>query len=111
MEDEMLIISKTQVEVLRNRLADPGGLESGLREVRRMIEIKSTLLWRADLASCCVGPQWAARLDAEVQILENTINELETGNIDTAISLLGEYQQIIGYETLLAEEEVGCDNL
>ena len=51
MADEILIISKEQVNRLVEKLGDPSSLESGISEVRRMLDIKSTLAWRADAGS------------------------------------------------------------
>ena len=50
-EDNILIISKGQVEALIGRLADSASLEACIEEVQRMIAIKSTLAWRADSGS------------------------------------------------------------
>ena len=51
MEQDILIISKEQVQSLIRRLGDPGELESGISEVRRMRDIKLALAWRADAGS------------------------------------------------------------
>ena len=44
----MLIISREQIGDLIRKLQTPSGMESGMMEVRRMIEIKEALAWRAD---------------------------------------------------------------
>lgn len=44
LEQPVLIISKDQVQALRERLADPAQLGAGITEVRRMLRIKSKLL-------------------------------------------------------------------
>jgi len=49
--NDVLIISKDQVKTLIGWLADSAKLKSCVEEVRRMIDIKSTLAWRADMGS------------------------------------------------------------
>ena len=51
MEQEMLIISKQQVNSLIERLEDSIAIDACIEEIRRMLEIKSALLWRADTGS------------------------------------------------------------
>ena len=51
MGDGFLIINRDQVNALIGRLADPANLESCIDEVQRMVNIKKTLSWRADLGS------------------------------------------------------------
>ncbi|MFA4837711.1 MAG: hypothetical protein WC749_16800 [Dehalococcoidia bacterium] len=91
----MLVISKEQVESLRDRLKNSGELGSCIEEVKRMLEIKSTLLWRADAACGCVGNGPANSLYVEVQLIENTLVALEQGDIIKGASLLDEYVRIV----------------
>jgi len=51
MEDDILIIGKQQVNRLITRLGDATERESCISEVRRMLDIKETLAWRADSGS------------------------------------------------------------
>jgi len=51
MEENVLIISKEQVKALSDRLRDSNEIDSCIEEVKRMLDIKSTLLWRADAGS------------------------------------------------------------
>lgn len=95
MEHTMLIISKDQVRALIEKLNDSSRIDSGIEEVKRMLEIKSALLWRADAGSCCVGRDLPVRLDGEVRMLENTLHALEEGNVVEGISLLADYEKVI----------------
>jgi len=92
MQSEILLIGKEQVCSLRDRLRDPDKLSSCIEEVRRMVEIKSVLSWRADERSGCCAPGLPMYLYGEVQTLEMILIKLESGNIDEAISLLKDYE-------------------
>ena len=89
----MLIISKEQVENLIQRLSDPAKFDECRDEVKKMLEIKSALLWRADgMQSCCGSfDKIKVCLSSEVQILEDALDALDKGNIPRASSLLQEY--------------------
>ena len=95
MQSEILIISKEQVCSLRDRLRDPEKLSSCINEVRKMIEIKSVLSWRANARSGCCGLELPMYLFGELQILEKTLRQLELGNISEAISLLKDYEYLL----------------
>ena len=51
MEQEILTISKDQVNALIDRLGDSSEIDPCISEVKRMLGIKSALLWRADAGS------------------------------------------------------------
>ena len=95
----MLIISKHQVENLIQRLNTPAELGQCRDEVRKMLEIKSALLWRVEngpqgcgcCGQLCRGWELEAYLAGEVQILEDILDTLEEGNISRASSLLRDY--------------------
>ena len=86
----MLIIGAEQINSLISRLNDSSQLSQCQDEVRRMLEIKSELLWWAESGKCC---KWQVRdcLDGEVQILENILTSLLEGDISQALSLLRGY--------------------
>jgi hypothetical protein len=89
----VLIISKNQVEELIKKLADPAKLEECRDEVKRMLEIKSTLLWRAEGSQPCCGSFEGIKtcLGSETQILQDVLDALDKGDITRASSLLNEY--------------------
>ncbi len=96
MENEILLIDKTQIQKLRAKLTDTSRIDSCIEEVRRMIDIKSGLCWRADArASCCCGPDISLYLNGELQLLEAIFLNLESGNISKAASSLKEYETIM----------------
>ena len=92
---EIFTISKDQTRSLRDRLSGSGQPESGIEEVKKMIDIKSTLLWRADYACACVGNGPMNSLYAEVQILENVLDAMENGDGLKAAAILDEYLEIM----------------
>jgi hypothetical protein len=88
----VLIISKKQVENLIKKLADPARLAECRDEVKRMLEIKSALLWKAEPQPCCGSyEEIKTCLTSETQILQETLNALDEGNVQRATSLLTEY--------------------
>jgi hypothetical protein len=88
----VLIISRQQVDNLIQKLTDPAKLDECRDEVKKMLEIKSALLWKAEPETCC-GSLCRIRtcLTSEVQILEDVLSALDKGNISQASSLLTEY--------------------
>ena len=93
----MLIISKEQVENLIHKLSDPAKFEECRDEVKKMIEIKSALLWRAEGPRSCCGSleKIAVCLTSEVQILEEVLDALDKHDIPRALSLLRDYTRCL----------------
>jgi hypothetical protein len=89
----VLIISKNQVEELIKKLADPARLDECRDEVKRMLEIKSTLLWRAEGSQPCCGSFEGIKtcLTSETEILQDALDALDKGDMARASSLLKEY--------------------
>jgi len=93
----VLVISKEQVENLIHRLDEPTKLEQCREEVKKRLEIKSTLLWRAEGLQPCCGSfgQIKTCLASEVQILEEVLDALDKGKVSWASSLLRDYTQYL----------------
>ena len=92
----MIIINKDTVEDLIKKLNDPAGDKDVYADVKNMLEIKQTLLWRADAGTCCGSLESVASFIArETIILENTLAALGKGDRSEAIRLLQEYKQIL----------------
>ena len=85
------VITKEGVSDLQRRLLEPGEAADCRDELRRILEIKDTLLWRADKACACVGQSVGGHLAWEVQVLERALEALSKGNSAEAALLLGEY--------------------
>jgi hypothetical protein len=94
----VLVISEEQVENLINRLNDPAKLDECRDEVKKMIEIKSALLWRAEGPRSCCGSLEGIKvcLDSEVEILEEVLNALDKRDVPQASSLLRDYIRCLG---------------
>jgi len=90
----MFTIDREQVSALRAAIKDSSDLRPCIDEVKKMIEIKSAHLWRASAGSCCFGPEFACAIDSELQILENTLRHLESGNVTESVALLEEYEEL-----------------
>ena len=90
-DNEMLIINKDLVESLRIRLLNPDEAGQCRRQLERMLGIKETLFWRADVGTCCVGRAMSANLFGEVRLLEATLEAFNRGDYPRAASSLGEF--------------------
>ena len=93
----MFIIDKDSVNDIRHKLDDAGKAEDVADDVRKMLDIKQTLLWRSEAMSPCCGSlqEISSYLTFEVTTLENALNALESNNIPQASLLLGEYQRFL----------------
>ena len=89
----MLIISRKQVDNLIKKLTDPAKLDKCRDEVKKMLEIKSALLCRAEPQPCCGSyEEIKTCLTSEIQILQEALDALDDGNVTRAVSLLTEYK-------------------
>jgi len=86
----VLLITRDRIDSLRADLARPAQVNRCREELRKMLEIKQALLWRADAGTCCAGPVVANSFFAEVQLLEKALEALDKGDAGTAASLLEE---------------------
>jgi len=98
----VLIISKQQVENLIDRLGDPARFDESRGELEKMLEIQSSLLWRAEGPRSCCGSLEGVKvcIESEVQVLEEAIDALNKKDIPRASSLLKDY---IKYMELLEQ--------
>ena len=93
----MFVITREKIKTLKERLSDPDEAEQCLEDVKKVLEIKETLLWRAEVGSCCAGPGLAPRLFEEVRLLEATANALKEGNITKASLLFEDFASRVEY--------------
>ena len=93
----MLIITKESVKELRERLKDPDKVDQCRDEVRKMLEIKGSRLWRAEAGSCCNLQPLAAQLAWEVQDLEDLLTAIEKDKTVQAASMLEDYIQRVDW--------------
>lgn len=93
----MFVITRDKIEILRERLGDPEEAGQCLQDVRKILEIKEVLLWRAEVGPCCAGPGLAPRLFEEVRLLEATAQALEESDSRKASLLFEDFASRIQY--------------
>ena len=83
----MIVITDEYIKDLARRIREG---EDVLEELKKVYEIKETLLWRAETATCaCVmNSDLPTRFCYEVSYLEDAIKALEKGDRDKAAQLL-----------------------
>lgn len=91
----MFLVNNEQVKALSDRIRAADNLAACKTEVEKMLEIKSTLLWRAEAACGCVGSGLANSLYTEVQMLEDVLDAVVGGETDRGSSVLDEYMDMM----------------
>lgn len=88
----MIVINKDTLESLKERITHRDETGQCLSDLKRMLEIKETLLWRADVSSCaCVPREWVEALAWEVRLIEEALDAVDKGDRQKAISILENY--------------------
>jgi len=92
----MLMIDKAEVEgtiaAIKGRLDDARKKEECIAELRHMIDIKESQMWRSDMGSCAGGLcNISSLIDMEIALLEGAIKGIESGDLGKAVALLDEY--------------------
>ena len=94
--EQSFIINADSVKAIREKLADTDNIENVSAAIKKMIEIKQALLWRADTGTCCGSLcNIAASLEREITILENALNSIVDGKNADAVQTLKEYEQLL----------------
>ena len=94
--EQSFIINADSVKAIRKKLADPDNIENVSVTIKKMIEIKQALLWRADTGTCCGSLcNIAASLEREITILESVLNSIANGKKADAVQTLKEYEQLL----------------
>lgn len=93
----MLIINKEAIDQVKGKIMNPQTRLESIEDIKRMLEIKETLLWRADAATCCAvgGLNLSTLLTREVNLLEKALAALEKGDEAKAISWLDDYSLLL----------------
>ncbi len=91
----MLMISKEAMESVistKEKLANPEKKAECIADIENMIEIKQSHLYRADWGSCCGNIcNLVPQIEAEIEMLQDTLNAMQEGSGDKASSLLENY--------------------
>jgi hypothetical protein len=96
----MLMIDKKSVRedirAIKKKLASPSKKAECMADVEKMIDIKQSHLWRADLGSCrgniC---NISSQIDIEIGILRDALEAIKKDDNSKATSLLGNYVSFI----------------
>lgn len=98
----MMIVDKDSVTVTRRKLDDPSKTQQVIAEVKKILEIKEALLWRAEGMAPCCGTLCgiSKHLAYEIEILQNILAALERGDKVQATDLLEKYVHVL---------EVNCE--
>ena len=94
----MLVITKEKIETIGGKLDRPEKTNQSLKDVRKILEIKEALLWRAEVGSCCAGTGLASRLFEEVRLLQETLLALEKGDNSRASLLFKDFISQLEYD-------------
>ena len=92
----MLMINKEAVRenivAIKEKLADSGSKDESITEVKKLIEMKQSHLWRADVGSCCGSIcNLSSQIEIEIGILQQVIEAIERKDNNKAVSLLENY--------------------
>jgi hypothetical protein len=96
----MLIINKEHVGHIAQKIKASGINRESIDDVKKMLDIKDVLLWRADSSSCC-GVHMRGitlSLESEVDILKNILSALENNDETGAVRLLEQYGSMLEQE-------------
>ncbi len=91
----MLLINKDNMRILRDRVRLGQDRAGCLEELKKAVEIKSSLQWRAESAVHCVGPALPDHLAWEVKELQEALGSLEEGKDQEAAAKLDELVRIM----------------
>jgi hypothetical protein len=96
----MLIINSETVDQIKRKISSPATRLEAIQDIKRMLEIKKALLWRADAGTCCAPDASELRnlLIREVDLLEKALASLEKGNDAEAVSRLEDYSVLLERE-------------
>jgi len=94
--EQSFIINADSIKAIREKLADPDNIKNVIATIKKIIEIKKALLWRADTDTCCGSLcNIAASLTREINMLENALNSIEDEKKSDAVQTLKEYEQLL----------------
>ncbi len=92
----MLMIDKGDVEAAiaaaKEKLANPRTKEECIADIKKLVDIKQSHMWRSDYGSCVGGLcNISSLIDIEIGILEGAIEAIESGDNNKATNLLDSY--------------------
>jgi hypothetical protein len=92
--EEATIVDASRINKTIQKLKDPLKIQEAIVDIKKMIEIKQTLLWRADAGTCCGSLcNIATSLSREITLMEQSLNAINKDDKIDAIRILEEYRQ------------------
>ena len=92
--EEPTIVDANRINTTIRKLKDPLKMQEAIGDIKKMIEIKQMLLWRADAGTCC-GSLYniVTSLSSEISFMEKTLRAIDKDDKIDAIRILEEYKQ------------------
>ncbi len=92
--EEPTIVDASRINTTIQKLNDPLKMQEAIDDLKKMIEIKQILLWRADAGTCCGSLcNIISSLSSEISFMEKTLLAINRGDKIDAIRILEEYRQ------------------
>jgi hypothetical protein len=92
--DEVMIVDSDRINSTIVKIKEPVKLSEAISDIKKILEIKQTLLWRADAGTCCGSlGNIATSLAREISLIEKALKALEKNNTSEAILILEEYKK------------------
>ena len=91
-----MVIDKDSVTATR-KLVEKGNTKKAIAAIKKMLEIKQAHLWRSDVIAPCCGSLagYTCQITSEIEMLENILKALESGDKTQAATMLDGYIQVI----------------
>ena len=91
--DEVLIVDAARIKDTISKLKNPAKLAEARSEVKKMIEIKQTLLWRSDAGTCCGSlANISTSLNRDIASLEKALSAIDQNKVDEATLELEQFK-------------------
>jgi hypothetical protein len=92
--EEVMIVDSDRINATIVKIKDIDKLSEAISDIEKILEIKKTLLWRADAGTCCGSlGNIATSLAREISLMEKALKALEKNNTSEAILILEEYKK------------------
>jgi hypothetical protein len=80
------------IVAVKEKLANPEKKAECIAEIEKMIGMKQSHVWRADLGSCCGNVcNISSQIEIEIGILQGALDAVKEGSNSKAASLLEDY--------------------
>ena len=85
--------ARADITAIKEKLGNPEKKAECIAEIKKLIDMKETHIWRVDSIAPCCGTicGFASLFEAEIGILQTALDAIEESNGDKAASLLEDY--------------------